>query len=304
MPKEAQSVVHHFNQLPLELRLKIWACALPAPQIVDIVATSSDENQQLFSLPSELGEEGRIRTKVVRSFVDHVQTLRPNFSALLHVNRQTRDLVLKRWRFLGVPEPKDEWDLTVDREEIEMHGEGSTWRSSSFMPPEVQDDGRESMFYLAPPPPRHNFTLFNPELDVLFLADPPSTRRVSSLSVLVRWLDPSVIENVTGLAIPYYSWRKDKTFKHLGLLLKFKSLRRLWVCFVGDRPGMEGWLSAIEMERDGSEEGYIKDVRKQVWGDIEELERKEVGWKRPWVGVVRDRGAVMDDLTEEPGSGD
>jgi len=179
-------------------------------------------------------------------------------------------------------------------------GDGN-WR---FKAPAVQGDGLESMFYLAPPSPNHSPVLFNPDLDILFLADPPSShlvRHVPSLSVLVRWLDQSVIGSVRRLAIPYYSWRKDKTFNQLDLLFGFKSLERLWVCFVGDggtersRSGV-GWLGAVGGGL--GEEGYLREVKEQVMGDLEELGRRKVEWKRPWVGFVRDRGAVMNEVME------
>jgi hypothetical protein len=309
MTEETKSAFRHFNKLPLELRLKIWAYVLPDSKIVDIVAISTDESQQLFFLPPEDGGDGRRqpRAKWVRTFVDHVHVHDQSLPSLLHVNRQTRDLVLKKWRTLHRLDYKREGGMISSQGGATGTGEerrDGKWLG--FKPPEVQNDGLESMFYLAPPL-RHNLGLFNPELDILFLADPPSTHHlptylVSSLSVLVRWLDQSVIESVTGLAIPYYTWRKDRTFKQLGLLFKFKRLQRLWVCFVGDREeGRVGWLGAVGRDVDAGEDGYLADVKEQVRCDVEELGRKEAGWRRPLVGVVRNRGAVVDELMDDVG---
>jgi hypothetical protein len=47
-----------------------------------------------------------------------------------------------------------------------------------------------------------------------------------------------------------------------------------------------------------SEEGYLGEVREQVMGDVEELGRREMEWRRPSILVVRDRGEVMSELME------
>jgi hypothetical protein len=315
MPIDSERTFHHFTRLPLELRIKIWSYALPEPKIVDVIAISTDDSQELFYLPT--GNEGwdhrEQRVKWVRTFVDRMVSPRQDIPALLGVERQTRELVLRRWKVLGgVGGLSKEMSCgtgfgagegEVVTLEIGVGGDES-WR---FKAPEVQGDGVESMFYFAPPS-KHSLTLFNPALDVLFLADPPSShlaRHVPSLSVLVRWLDRSVIESVRRLAVPYCSWRKDRTFNQLGSLLRFKSLERLWVCFVGDgriegSGGSWGWLVAVGRVGDGhdSKEGYLGEVREQVMGDVEELGRREMEWRRPSILVVRDRGEVMSELME------
>jgi hypothetical protein len=308
---KATDTFHPFSKLPLELRLKIWTYALPGPKIVDIIAISTDESQQLYYLPTgnpSRKERGQ-RVRWMRTFTDRMGSPKQEVSALLCVDREVRELVLKQWKVLdgvgglGVRERFEGESGAGDGETVGLRrggmGDGN-WR---FKAPEVQGDGVESMFYLAPFS-NNNLPLFNPTLDILFLADPPSShlvRHVPSLSVLVRWLDQGVIESVRRLAIPYYSWRKDRTFNQLGLLLRFKSLERLWVCFVGDG-GTErsreraGWLGAVGREE--GEEAYLGEVREQVMGDMEELGRRDVGWGRPCVEVVRDRGAVLNELME------
>lgn len=315
MPRGSERTFHHFTRLPLELRIKIWSYALPDPKIVDIIAISTDESQQLFypQTVDEGGSHRERRARWVRTFVDRMVSPRQDVPALLGVERETRELVLRGWKVLdGVGGLSKEMSSGTgfgagEGEVVELgsdvRGDGN-WR---FKAPEVQGDGVESMFYLAPPS-KHSLTLFNPTLDILFLADPPSShlvRHVPSLSVLVRWLDQSVVESVRRLAVPYYSWRKDRTFNQLGLLLRFKSLERLWVCFVGDggieeSSGREGWLGAVGRvaDRHDGGEGYLGEVREQVMGDVEELGRREVEWRRPLVMVVRDRGAVMSELME------
>lgn len=108
---------------------------------------------------------------------------------------------MKKWKViegvevLGKNEMREIAYQRLDRMESvrnwESKGEG--WRITE---PERQSDGQESMFFLQPTPPNTPPVLFNPELDILFLADPPSTREVSRLSVLVRWLEEDIMESV------------------------------------------------------------------------------------------------------------
>ncbi|KAE9368285.1 hypothetical protein N431DRAFT_428128 [Stipitochalara longipes BDJ] len=295
------STFHPFPSLPLELRLKIWSHLLPAPRIVDIIAVSADERQQLCDLS---GENTVSSPKWVTSFVDHMQSPHQSLPALFYVNRETRGLVLKRWKVLqgiqvlGMNEMRR---VGYDRFEEEDR-KAPVWRIGwRVKGPEAHDDtgAKDSIFYLHPPSLNTPPVLFNPEIDLLFLADPPSTRKVSSLSVLVRWLDKDIVESVKNLAIPYYSWRKDYTFGKIGCLRDFKELQRLWVTFVGDE-GREnaGWLAAVRGEV-GQEQGepYLCEIREQIRGDVA-MERSLVGWERPVVRVVKDRGVVMRELGE------
>jgi len=163
----------------------------------------------------------------------------------------------------------------------------------------VQPDGFESMFYLPLPSgegKRSDKTLFNPHLDILFLQDPPNRDFVSSLSVICRWLDNSVLEHITSLALPYYTWRKDRMKEDLSLLMRFKRLERVWVCFVGggSEEGRRGWLSAVNGENGGREieVPHLKQVEEQVRGDVEGLARGFPGWKRPRFGFVMDKSEL------------
>jgi hypothetical protein len=300
---------HPFPALPLELRLKIWSHLLPEPRIVDIIAVSSDEGRQLYPLLRDTHAERRW----VRSFVDEVQSPRQTPLALMFVNREARGLVLKKWRRMeGVEVLEREEMVPVSYETGEegyRRGEWVSWREGwRYRGPEAKNGQElESIFYLSPPSAsiRAYPVLFNPEHDVLFLADPANTRRVSGLAVLVRWLDQDLVQNVKNLAVPYYSWRKDRTFGNLGELRRFRKLERLWICFVGDE-GREagGWLGAVR-RRDGGERGreeeegdkYLIEVREQVRGDVA-LEAALKGWERPVVRVVRDRGFVIKELRE------
>jgi len=293
---------HPFPSLPLELRLKIWSHLLPAPRIVNIIAISSDERQQLSNVA---GENAISSPKWVTSFVEHLQSPYQALPALLYVNRETRTLLLKKWKVLQGIEvlgKKDMRALGFDRFEEEERREPvrrTGWRVKGAEA-QTSTGGQESIFYLHPPSLNTPPVLFNPDIDLLFLADPPSTRKVSSISVLVRWLDKEVVESVKNLAIPYYSWRKDNTFGKIGCLREFESLQRLWVAFVGDE-GREnaGWLAAVDRGEVGAEQGepYLCEIREQIRGDLA-MEKALLGWERPVVRVVKDRGVVMRELGE------
>ena len=291
-----------FPSLPLELRLKIWSHLLPAPRIIDIIAISTDERQQLSSFPQDTTLSS---PKWVTSFVDRLQSPHQPLCALYYVNRETRTLLLKKWKVLQGIEIVGKNDMRAigfDRFEEEERREPvrrTGWRVKGAED-QTPIGGQDSIFYLHPPSFNTPPVLFNPDIDLLFLADPPSTRKVSSISVLVRWLDKDVVESVKNLAIPYYSWRKDNTFGKIGSLKEFKSLQRLWVAFVGDE-GREniGWLAAVNRGEVWAEQGepYLCEIREQIRGDLA-MEKALVDWQRPAVRVVKDRGVVMRELEE------
>lgn len=235
---------------------------------------------------------------------------------LMFVNCEARNLLLRRWKVM---------------QEVEVIGRGvRTWGSARYQEdgrigevgkengrqigPEVQQDGKESVFYLHPPAHRATPILFNPNQDVLFLADPSHTSLSSSLAVLVRWLEKELLKSVRYLAIPYSNWRKDRLYGNIGDLKKFKALERLWICFVADEnfQGTGDWLAAVRRRgRDESQGGrdveeenkYLIEVREQVRGDVAS-DGALLGWERPVVRVVRDRGVVMTELRGEDGLSD
>jgi hypothetical protein len=293
---------HYFPLLPLELRLKIWSLLLPQPRIVDIVAVSTGKNHQFFQ------EKGRW----IRSFVDCLQSPGQEVCGivLIFVNHEARNLLLKRWKVLQEVEiirrGAGTWERASYQEDVEI-GEVRK-EGGRQIGPEVQQDGQESVFYLRPPAHRATPILFNPGQDVLFLADPSHTRLVSSLAILVRWLEKEFVKSVRYLALPYSSWRRDRLYGNLGELKKFKALERLWICFVADEDlqGAGDWLAAVRRRgRDESQGGrdveeenkYLIEVREQVRGDVAS-DGALLGWERPVVRVVRDRGFVMKQLRE------
>jgi hypothetical protein len=293
---------HPFPSLPLELRLKIWSHLLPERRIVDIIAISTDE-RQLFC---DLSQENTVSSPIwITSFVDHLQSPQQALPVLFHVNRETRALLLRRWKVLQGVQILRKQEMrsvayAIAKDEYRKEPVGRTgWRVKG---PQVQNEvgAQDSVFYLHPPSLNTPPILFNPNIDLLFLADPPSTRKVSSLSVLVRWLDKDIVASLRNLAIPYYSWRKDNTFGQIGCLRDFKRLERLWIAFVGDE-GREsaGWLAAVDRGEVGAEQGepYLCEIREQIRGDIA-MERALLGWGRPVVRVVKDRGVVMRELVE------
>jgi 2EXR family len=310
---------HPFPRLPLELRLKIWSHLLPAPRIVDIIAISADEGRYPAPLPHDDPEtfaRNIGQSHWVSSVVNHLQAPRQHGNVLLYVNRETRGLILKRWKVIKDVEVLRREHMRRVAYERYVDGERGLdpkpprrkdgWKVTG---PEAMPDGSQSVFYLHPSSPSSP-VLYNPEQDVLFLADPPSTRKVSSLSVMVRWLEKEIVESARFLAIPYYSWSKDNTFGHLRSLRSFEKAERVWVCFVGDDRSEEdeGWLAAVigvagRGERDmvpksiDEGEAYVLEIKEQVRGDVE-MESALQGWNRPVVKVIRDRGCLMDDLNE------
>ncbi|PMD61185.1 uncharacterized protein K444DRAFT_611454 [Hyaloscypha bicolor E] len=233
------STFRPFPSLPLELRLKIWSYLLPAPRIVDVIAISTESNERQQLSNSNPAVPSPAIPKRARRFVDDLQSPRQDVPVLMHVSREARSLVLKKWRVVGGVKVLGEMEMR--RAGYQRFEDGPDWEERGIVQgcgwqlmEEGKSDERESVFYFHPESTRATPVLFNPDIDVLFLADPPSTRKVSSLSVLVRWLERDVVESARNLALPYYSWRKDYTFGNLGALKQFKSLERLWVCFVGD----------------------------------------------------------------------
>ena len=293
---------HYFPLLPLELRLKIWSLLLPEPRIVDVVAVSTGGDINFFQ------ETGRWTL----SYKDCLQSPGQEVfgNVLMFVNREARYLLLKRWKVMQ--------DVEV------FGGVVATWERAGYqgnvqtgevgkeggrqIGPEVLEDGRLGLFNLHPPAHRAPTILFNPDQDVLFLADPSHTSLSSSLAVLVRWLDKVLVRSVRYLAIPYNSWFKDRLYGNLGELKKFEALERLWICFVADEnfQGTGDWLAAVRRrgrdesqgESDVEEENkYLIEVREQVRGDVAS-DGALLGWERPVVRVVRDKGVVMKELTE------
>jgi hypothetical protein len=293
---------HYFPLLPLELRLKIWPLLLPDPRIVDIIAVSKGGDHQFFQ------EKGRR----IQSFVDCLQSPGQEVcgNVLMFVNREARNLLLKRWKVMQevevIKRGVGTWERARYKEEV---GEGEVGKAGGRqIGPEVQQDGKESVFYLHPPAHRASPILFNPDQDVLFLADPSNTSQSSSLAILVRWLEKELVKSVRYLAVPYNSWRKDRLYGNLGELKKFKALERLWICFVADEnfQGTGDWLAAVRRRgRDESQGGrdikeenkYLVEIREQVRGDVAS-DGALLGWERPVVRVVRDRGVVMKELRE------
>ena len=176
-------------------------------------------------------------------------------NVLMFVNHEARYLLLKRWKvmqdvevFGGVVATWERAGYQGDAETGEVGKEGGRQ-----IGPEVLEDGKEMSANLHPPAHRASPILFNPDQDVLFLADPSHTSLSSSIAVLVRWLDKELVRSVRYLAIPYNSWFKDRLYGNLGELKKFKALERLWICFVTDENlhGDGGLASCCEEEREG-----------------------------------------------------
>jgi hypothetical protein len=291
---------HYFPLLPLELRLKIWTLLLPEPRIVDIIAVATSADHQFFQ------EKGRW----IHSFTDCLKSPGQEVcgNVLMFVNREARNLLLRRWRVMREAEVVGDCVATRERagcqEDVEIGEVGK--ESGRRIGSEMQQGGKESVSYSHPPAHRESPILFNPDQDVLFLADPSHTSLSSSLAVLVRWLEKELVKSVRYLAIPYNSWRKDRLYGNLGELKKFKALERLWICFVADEnfQGTGDWLAAVRRRgRDESQGGrvveeenkYLIEVREQVRGDVAS-DGALLGWERPVVRVVRDRGVVMKEL--------
>jgi hypothetical protein len=115
---------------------------------------------------------------------------------------------------------------------------------------------------------------------------------ISSLEILLRWLDTSIIQSLRRLAIPYYTWRKTRNTVGLKLLLEFGALEELYVSFLGasfeGRGRKENWSDVV-----GGLWSHVPEVDEEVNADVEGLKRRYPGWKVPRVKVVRHREMLM-----------
>jgi hypothetical protein len=138
------------------------------------------------------------------------------------------------------------------------------------------------------------FALVDPKRDILFLEDPQmpahfgSGSIVSSLSILVRWIEHEIILNLRRLAIPYYSWRKCRITETLTVLKEFKGLTELYVSFMGGYEPGSTWSDGI-----GELAGHMDEAEAEVKADLENLERGSRGWQRPKLKFVKHRGVII-----------
>jgi hypothetical protein len=293
---------HSFPLLPLELRLRIWTFAIFTPQLISLVAYTEEETSSLLpstSSPSSKTSQTRMYTYLERCSSLSIAKPHP----LLHTNAESRGLLLST-HYLLPYYPEAEVFQLIKSTPIQPS------------PPNPDLNPQLNTLKVLEPTKLHNLnhtlltsikkpqTLFSPTTTILFLADPPShapTTYYTSLSVLPRWLPTSLLSSIRYLVLSYYTWRKDRKFHLLQILYSFSSLERLYVCFVGSgtewkgkgRGEGGGWLDAVR--RDANDmDGMVRQVEREVLGDVEELDRKAGGkWKRPVVKVVRDRRAAV-----------
>lgn len=294
-----------FNVLPLELRLKIWACFLPEPQIIDVVAVTIHEEQRTESLSSsDFADPTRwladhpanvhsylTPNKILRSYFQCMYAVPQQSSVpvLLHINSETR--VFARKACQTIPSAR----VFRKRDEEVTSGLRELVRSVV---------GHETYFLncgMKDGPP----TLFNPRRDILFLTDPAradSSRGnedlISSLAVLLRWLDPAIVKEVRYLAIPYPTWRRDLMYGYLKRLKEFARLERIWVYFMVETTPKNhiqpmAWASLV---RTGERSTYFNRAKEQVLGDWRGLERewKESNLESPQLDMINDRTVLIE----------
>jgi hypothetical protein len=56
-------------------------------------------------------------------------------------------------------------------------------------------------------------------------------------------------------------------------------------------------VDRVEVDEEAEGEKYLFEVREQIRGDVV-MERALVGWNRPIVSVVKDRGVVLQELRD------
>jgi hypothetical protein len=321
-----------FSCLPLELRLKIWEYCIPGPRIVNVVAvTTYEENRfeprsptgwvsnfllriSAGSRPSEYSSENEdedpARTHTLRrryrTQIQYMCTTTPSESSewLVQVNAEARKAIGKV--FASIPATR----LPIGRREhmaptksCDGYIDDAYALEHSQSTKGFGDHDRYFLNYSLKAGPQ---TLFNPKKDVLFLADPqyldPKSWEhedlMSSLDILLRWLDPRILAELKYLAIPYATWRRDRTYGHLARLREFKNLKRIWVCFLGETeetgPIREtAWISVVRL---GDSSVYFRQAEEQVLGDWKDLGRQ---WGKvenqsglPDIEVVIDRAAL------------
>ncbi|KUJ24280.1 uncharacterized protein LY89DRAFT_16914 [Mollisia scopiformis] len=241
------SSFHPFSRLPLELRLRIWSFALPAPQLASLVAYTEEESLRKTPFDNPGGPQKWIYMYFERCSTLSVKKPHP----LLQANHESRSLVLSHHHLLPYTPDSEVLLLTKTNETVPSPRNNGP---HLLEPRKLLALNKDLIDSQTKP-----FTLFNPHQDVLFLADPRRQIHCSSLSVVVRWLHPPLLSSIRILGLSYYTWRKDRKFKILNLLYEFSSLEKLYVCFVGSGEEWDGgenggwgggWLDAVRREGD------------------------------------------------------
>lgn len=151
------------------------------------------------------------------------------------------------------------------------------------------------------PVANRSFALFDPKCDLLFLQDPASpgyqAPKVSSINILVRWLEPEVLSGVRKLAIPYYSWRKTRVARSLKVFMEFKALEELWISFLGGYKPDGNRVMWSEVLDVGEQGGHMGEAEVEVRRDVEDLKKEFPGWGVGLrVGFVKHKGSLLDVL--------
>ncbi len=132
------------------------------------------------------------------------------------------------------------------------------------------------------PSPRNNF---NPEVDVIFLRDPPDAIIFpSSFEVLLRWLPPPVTANLAKLAVELSVWRRDFARGVLSPALKaFTGLSIIIVVATGAEIGNRG-------------PGFWNAANTEVMNTLASLKTVGAWTRRPFLVFVADRGMLITEL--------
>lgn len=147
----------------------------------------------------------------------------PNpITPLLHVNSETRSFVLaQNFRNIESDEAKD---FDMRRMFLRRHTD-----NDGHYP------GGSSNTCRAVPVENRRYSLVDPENDIFFLGDPevPGPDFIlSTIDIMVRWMDKYCLDHIKRLAMPYYTWRKAFTGTRDCTLVEFKALDELFIIFV------------------------------------------------------------------------
>jgi hypothetical protein len=306
-----------FSKLPLELRLKIWIYCLPSPQILNVVAiTTLEEERVSFQPPVWTEKHSQVlyghsipRSSILSpKLADNVPNSRrtkihfqymhatgPQLNPLMQVSTESRKVLSKNCLNIPTARLKPGCKYILSLQDI--------YTDTAFGMGEYISTREHEAYFLNCFLERGPLTTFTPRHDILFLADPPnidasgsSEDLISSLEILLRWLDSSVVKNIRYLSMPYATWRRDHLSGDLKRLKEFEKLEKIWVCFVGETVEMNresaGWISLVRM---GDSSVYFRQAKEQVLGDWRDLEDdwKGIGLNPPIVEMLSDKKALM-----------
>lgn len=233
----------------------------------------------------------RIPSKILRSYYQCMYAVPQHMpvSVLLHINSETRALARNGCK-------------TIPSARVFRKQDGDV---KSKLSEPLQSVVGHDTYFLNSGMKVGPSALFHPQRDMLFLADPARANSsrgnedlISSLAVLLRWLDPALMSSIRYLAISYPTWRRDLMYGYLKRLKEFTKLERIWVYFMveTDLKNHVQPLAWTSLVRSRERSTYFHRAKEQVEGDWRGLERewRESGLVAPKLDMVNDRAVLMN----------